>query len=164
MVLRENMKGLDRKYALMLFQPPHDYMLIEPGGVTAFVIRGQEGRIAYAGGKWRRRESLIRFWFGRDEPLGNPTQDALAAAAKVNKVLAEKLPTLRIPVRGVVVFSSPKAVLDVEPSPVPVIRSEELKDYLRGAGRLKDLPNSIQRKMREALGAPELPRGEALQP
>jgi hypothetical protein len=160
MVLRESLKGLERKYALMLFQAPHDYMLIEPGGVTAFVMRNQEGKIAYKGGKWKRRESLIRFWFGRDEPLGNPTQDALDASAKINKVLTEKLPTLKIPVRGVVVFSNPKAILDVEPSPVAVVTAETLKDYIRGAGKLKEMPNSIQRKMRDALGGPELPKGE----
>lgn len=163
-VLRENLKGLDRKYALMLFQSPHDYVLVEPGGVSAFVIRNQDGRIAYKGGKWKRRESIFRFWFGRDEPLGDPTQEALAAAAKINKILTEKLPTLKIPVRGIVVFSNPKAVLEVEPSPVSVVRAEELKDYLRGAGKLREMPNSIQRKMREALGAPELPKGEAQQP
>jgi hypothetical protein len=163
MVLRDSLKGLDRKYALMLFQAPHDYMLIEPGGVSAFVIRNQEGRIAYKGGKWKRKESVFRFWFGRDEPLGDPTQDALAAAAKVNTLLTEKLPTLKIPVRGIIVFSNPKAVLDLEPSPVPVLRAEELKDFLRGAGKQKELPNSIQRKMREALGGPELPKGEAQQ-
>ncbi|MCS6848774.1 MAG: hypothetical protein RMN52_13805, partial [Anaerolineae bacterium] len=33
-VLRESLKGLDRKYALMLFAEPTNYMLIEPGGVT----------------------------------------------------------------------------------------------------------------------------------
>jgi hypothetical protein len=163
MVLRENLKGLERKYALLLFQAPHDYILVEPGGVTVFIMRNQEGKIAYKGGKWKRRESLLRFWFGRDEPLGDPTHDALQAVGKVNKVLTEKMPTLKVPVRGVVVFSNPKAILDVEPSPVAVVRAEDLKDYLRGAGKLKELPNSIQRKMREALGAPELPKPETQQ-
>lgn len=160
-VLRESLKGLDRKYALMLFSAPTNYMLIEPGGVTVFVVRNQEGRITYKGGKWKRKESLLRFWFGRDEPLGDPTDDLNEELRKVNQALTEKLPTLKIPLRGVIVFSNPKAVLDVEPSPVAVVRAEDLKDYIRGAGRLKELPNSLQRKVREALGAPELPRPEA---
>ncbi len=160
-VLRESLKGLDRKYALLLFAAPTNYMLIEPGGVTVFVVRNQEGRITYKGGKWKRKESLLRFWFGRDEPLGDPTDDLNEELRKVNQVLSEKLPTLKIPVRGIIVFSNPKAVLDVEPSPIAVVRAEDLKDYIRGAGRLKELPNSLQRKVREALGAPELPRPEA---
>ncbi|BCX05557.1 MAG: hypothetical protein KatS3mg053_3495 [Candidatus Roseilinea sp.] len=160
-VLRESLKGLDRKYALMLFAEPTNYMLIEPGGVTVFVVRNQEGRISYKDGKWKRKESLLRFWFGRDEPLGDPTADITEELNKVNQVLSEKLPTLKIPLRGIIVFSNPKAVLDVEPSPIAVLRAEDLKDYIRGAGRLKELPNSLQRKVREALGAPELPRPEA---
>lgn len=160
-VLRESLKGLDRKYALMLFAGPTNYMLIEPGGVTVFVVRNQEGKITYKEGKWKRKESLLRFWFGRDEPLGDPTADLTEELQKVNQVLTEKLPTLKIPLRGIIVFSHPKVVLDIEPSPIAVVRAEDLKDYIRGAGKLKDLPNSIQRKVREALGAPEPPRPEA---
>ncbi len=159
-VLRENLKGLDRKYALMVFRNPTNYMLIEPGGVTVFVVRGQEGKVAYREGKWKRRESFLRFWFGRDEPLGNPTEDLTNEMNKVNAILTAKMPTLKVPLRGVVVFSNPKAELDVEPSPITVLRADALKDYLRGAGKLRELPNSIQRKVREALGAPDLPKAE----
>ncbi len=157
-VLRDALKGLDRKYALMLFQGLTNYMLVEPGGITVFVARGQEGKTAFREGKWKRKESFLKFWFGRDEPLGNPTADLHAEMAKVNKTLAEKMPALKVPVRGVVVFTNPKAILDVEPSPITILPAIELKDYIRGAGKLKDLPNSIQRKMREAVGAPDLPK------
>jgi hypothetical protein len=160
-VLRESLKGLDRKYALMLFAGPTNYLLIEPSGVTVFVVRTQEGKISYRDGKWKRRENLLRFWFGRDEPLGDPTEDLNEELQKVQRVLNEKLPTLKIPLRGIIVFSHPRAVLDIEPSPIVALRADELKDYLRGPGRLKDLPASIQRKVREALGAPDLPRPES---
>mgnify|MGYP000455393999 FL=1 len=160
-VLRESLKGLDRKYALMLFAGPTNYLLIEPSGVTVFVVRTQEGKISYRDGKWKRRENLLRFWFGRDEPLGDPTEDLHEELQKVQRVLNEKLPTLKIPLRGIIVFSHPRAVLDIEPSPIVALRADELKDYLRGPGRLKDLPASIQRKVREALGAPDLPRPES---
>jgi hypothetical protein len=160
-VLRESLKGLDRKYALMLFAGPTNYLLIEPSGVTVFVVRTQEGKISYRDGKWKRRENLLRFWFGRDEPLGDPTEDLNEELQKVQRVLNEKLPTLKIPLRGIIVFSHPRAILDIEPSPIVALRADELKDYLRGPGRLKDLPASIQRKVREALGAPDLPRPES---
>jgi hypothetical protein len=159
-VLRESLKGLERKYALMLFAGPTNYLLIEPGGVTVFVVRTQDGKISYRDGKWKRRESLLRFWFGRDEPLGDPTEDLNEELQKVQRVLNEQLPTLKIPLRGIIVFSHPRAVLDIEPSPFVVLRADELKDYLRGEGKLKELPASIQRKVRKALGAPDLPRPE----
>lgn len=159
-VLRDALRGLDRKYALMLFKGLTNYLLVEPGGLTVFVVRGQEGKTAFQGGRWKRKESFFRFWFGRDEPLGNPSDDLNNEMAKVSKALAEKMPTLKVPVRGVIVFSSPKAILDIEPSPITILPATELKDYIRGAGKLKELPNSIQRKMRDAVGAPELPKAE----
>jgi hypothetical protein len=62
----------------------------------------------------------------------------------------------------VIIFSNPKAELDLEPMPLRVLRAEDLKEYLRGEGKLDDLPKSIQRQMRAALNAPELPSGEKI--
>ena len=159
-VLREHLKGLDRKFALMIFKLPVDYVLIEPGGVTALIVKSQAGKIEYKNGKWKSRQGVLSYWMGRDEPLGNPTDEAKEALGKINKILVEKIPTLKISQRAIIVFSNPKAILDLEPAPIPVIRAEDLKDYLRGEGRLREMPNSIQRQMRAALDAPELPTGE----
>ena len=160
MVLRENLKGLDRKYALMIFKKPVDYLLIEPGGVTVFIVKSHQGKVEFKGGKWKSRQGVLSYWLGRDEPLGNPTEDANEALAKVGAIFKEKLPTLRIPLRAVIIFSNPKAVLALEPSPYHILRADELKDFLRGAEKLDDLPKSIQRQIRAALDAPELPSGE----
>jgi hypothetical protein len=54
-VLRDALKGLDRKYTLMLFQGVTNYLLVEPGGLTVFVVRGQEGRTGFQAGKWKRK-------------------------------------------------------------------------------------------------------------
>ena len=160
LALRENLKGLDRKYALMLFQDPTDYFLVEPGGVTALIMRNQAGRTAFVNGKWKRREGILQFWLGRDEPLGNPSNDATEAMKKLSEKLTAKYPDLKVPVRAVIVFTNPKAALDIEPSPIPVLMADELKNYIRSENKLRELPNSIQRKIRDALGAPELPKGE----
>src|SRR6266542_1309460 len=109
MVLRENLKGLDRKYALMIFKLPVDYVLVEPGGVTVLIVKAQQGRIEYKGGKWKSRQGVLSYWLGRDEPLGNPTDDATTALGKINAIFTEKIPNLRIPLRAVIVFSNPKA-------------------------------------------------------
>lgn len=162
-VLRDHLKGLDRKYALMLFQLPVDYVLVEPGGVTVLIVKAQGGPVAYKGGRWSRRESIFRQWFGREEPLGNPTGDATESLASINEILVQKLPTLKIPQRAIIIFSDPGAKLDVEPSPIPVLRADGLKDYLRGEGKWKELPASIQRQMREALGAPPVEKLESSQ-
>jgi hypothetical protein len=159
-VLRENLKGLDRKFALLIFKLPADYVLIEPGGVTVLVVKTQSGKIEYKNGKWRARRGFLNLWLGRDEPLGDPTNEAKEALGKINAIFTEKIPTLRIPMRAVIVFSNPRAILDLEPSPIPVLQAEDLKNYVRGEAKLKELPNSIQRQMRAALDAPELPPAE----
>jgi hypothetical protein len=162
MVLREKLKGLDRKFALMFFKEPTDYILVEPGGVTVFIVKGQQGKVAFKDGKWKSRQGVLSYWLGRDEPLGNPSEEATEALGKVNNIFKEKIPTLRIPLRAVIIFSNPKAELDLEPMPLRVLRAEDLKEYLRGEGKLDDLPKSIQRQMRAALNAPELPSGEKI--
>ncbi|MCS7062135.1 MAG: hypothetical protein RMN25_13355 [Anaerolineae bacterium] len=159
-ILRESLKGLERKYALMLFTLPAEYVLVEPGGITVFVVKTQSGRVTYKGGKWKRKENILSLWFGREEPLGDPGLEAVEAQQAIAKILAEKAPNLKIPLRAVIVFTHPKVELDVEPGPTAVVRAGELKDFLRGAGKWKELPNSIQRQMRAALGAPELPAPE----
>jgi hypothetical protein len=160
MVLREGLKGLDRKFALMVFKLPADYVLIEPGGVTVLIVKTQAGKIEYKNGKWKSRQGVLAYWLGRDEPLGDPSNEATEAMGKINKILTEKMPNLKVQVRAVIVFSNPKVELNFEPAPIPVLLANDLKDYLRGENKLKELPNSIQRKMREALDAPELPTGE----
>ncbi len=155
-VLRDSLKGLDRKYALMLFQKPTDYLLIEPGGITVLIPRGQEGAVIQAEGKWRYNRGFLRSWMGRDEAIGNPSADAQKAMADIKKVLDEKAPEIKVPLRAVIVFTHPRVQLNAEPGPVTALRAEELKDFLRAAGKLHELPKSIQRKMREALGAPDV--------
>jgi hypothetical protein len=160
MVLRECLKGMERTFTLMVFQQPVDYYLIEPGGVTVLIMKTQAGKIDFKGGKWKSRQGMLSFWLGRDEPLGNPDQEATESMAKINKIFTEKIPNLKIPLRSVIVFSNPKAELELEPSAIKVLRSPALKDYLRGEGKLKEVPKSIQRQIRTALNAPELPSGE----
>ncbi len=160
MILRECLKGMERTFTLMVFQQPVDYYLIEPGGVTVFIMKTQAGKLEYKGGKWKSRQGVLAFWMGRDEPLGNPDQEAIDSMAKINKIFTEKIPDIKISVRAVIVFSNPKAELDLEPSAIKVLRSPALKDYLRGDGKLREVPKSIQRQIRAALNAPELPSGE----
>ena len=152
--------GIDQCVARLgqrkLFQKPTDYLLIEPGGITVLVPRGQEGAVIQAEGKWRYNRGFMRSWMGRDEAIGNPSADAQKAMADIKKVLDEKAPEIKVPLRAVIVFTHPRVALTAEPGPVTALRAEELKDYLRAAGKLHELPKSIQRKMREALGAPDV--------
>jgi len=154
-VLRDSLKGLEKTNTLLLFQKPVDYLLIEPGGVTIFIPRGQEQRVTYCDGKWSYSRGLLRAWMGRDETIGDPTADATEAVAKVQAIIAAKAPDVRVTVRAVILFTHPKVVLDVEEGPITVLKAEDVKDFLRGGGRLSPLPKPVQRKIRTALGVAE---------
>jgi hypothetical protein len=155
-VLRDSLKGLDRKYTLQLFKEPTDYVLIEPGGISAFIFKNQQGKITFKDGKWKHSDNALSRIFGRGDALGNPKQDVDDAVTKIAALIKDKMPTYQVPVRGIVVFSDPKAQLALDPLPFAAVRPDEIKDYLRGAGKLKELPTSIQRQVREALDAPPL--------
>ncbi|MBX7212430.1 MAG: hypothetical protein K1X39_00320 [Thermoflexales bacterium] len=159
-MLRESLKGLDRRYALMLFRKPIDYYLVDAGGITALICKGQRGRISFENGKWKRRGSGLSGVLASEEPLGDPYDEATKSMATLQQTLAEKAPGLSVPINAVVVFTHPETTLQVEPGPIPVVRVADLKDYLRGAGKRRDLPASIQRAVRAALDAPELPAAE----
>ena len=168
LMLREKLKGLDRKYVLMLFQKPTDYYLVEPGGVTAIITRATGVRrnsqsastITYKAGKWNTRTSFFSSWFGQEEPFGDPMADAATAAKAINDQIAAYDANLKVPVRAVVLFTNTNLTLNIEPSPTAVLKIDDLKDFVRSTSKLKELPSSIQRKMREALGAPELQKME----
>ncbi len=155
-VFRDSLKGLDRKYTLMLFEKPTDYLLVEPGGLTVLIPRAQDTRVRFAGGKWHGNRTMMRTLMGRDEAIGDPHKDATSALAAIKKMLDAHAPDIKVPLRAAIVFVNPSVTLDAEPGPIPVLRADQLKDFLRGPGNLKELPKSIQRKMRGAIGAPDI--------
>lgn len=154
-VLRDSLKGLEKTNALLLFQKPVDYLLIEPGGVTIFIPRTQEQKVTYRDGKWSYNRGFLRAWMGRDETIGDPTADATEAIKKVQTLITAKAPDVKVTVRAVIMFTHPKVELDVQPGPVTVLKAEDVKDFLRGGGRLSPLPKPVLRKVRAALGVAE---------
>jgi hypothetical protein len=65
--------------------------------------------------------------------------------------LDEHLPDVEVPVRAAIVFVNPKVRLDAADSPVPAFYGKKIKAWLRGPGKLKPLPSTVQRQLAEAL-------------
>ena len=72
-VLAQGLKGLDNRYVLYQFRLPVSQVLCEPGGLTIFVLKTQEGQVLYQQGKWRNKQGWGRLlrWIGQ-EGLGKP--------------------------------------------------------------------------------------------
>jgi hypothetical protein len=135
--LEENLKGLSNKSVLYnYYHFPARHVLISPQGVFAMVTRFQDGSYTVSGSKWRTHRSALSSALSifRLDGVGNPNRDALQAADHVKKQLASIAP--EVEVQPLVLFVDPRAKLNIQDSPVPVLYVDEklkpsLKDYLR---------------------------------
>jgi hypothetical protein len=155
--LAKVLKGLDDQHALVQYLLPASHVLVEPGGCTAFVVKTQGGQVIYdpeKGGRWKHLQKGKFFrQFAGQEGIGLPDFEAERQAGKLERWLARHLPDIEVPVRGVVVFVNPNVTLEADASPVPALYGKKLKAWLRGPGKLKPLPDEVQRRLAEALGS-----------
>jgi hypothetical protein len=151
--LERVLKGLGQQYVLLNYKLPVPHVLLEPGGLTAVVVKSHKGHITcQEEGRWQHRQpgKFFRQLVGQ-EAMGAPDLDAQQQADKLRTFLADRLPDEEIPTRGIVVFVNPDADVDAGDSPVPTFYGKKVKAWLRGPGKLKPLPSSVQRRLSEVL-------------
>lgn len=161
-VIREGLKGISNKSVLYnYYHFPARHVLICPQGVYAMVTRFQEGHFTVEGDRWKTRKSAISRLLGifRFDSIGDPTADALRAAAHVQSILKPIAP--EIEVHPVIVFVDPKTDIVALKPTVPVVyptgkRSPVLKDLLRDVG--KDSRMSLTPEQIEAFEAATIRR------
>jgi len=151
-VLAQGLKGLDNRYALYQFRLPVSQVLCEPGGLTVFVLKPQEGQVLYQQGKWRNKQGWGRLlrWIGQ-EGLGKPELEVENEVQVLGEWLAERAADLKVPVRGVALFTNPKVELVLDNPPVPAMLPKQVKGWLRKAGKLTPLPNETLDRLTEVL-------------
>jgi hypothetical protein len=151
-VLAQTLKGFDKRYALYQFLLPVSHVLREPGGLTIFALKPQEGEVVFEDGKWHHRQGWGRLlrWVGQ-EGLGKPDLEIEHDVQTIQDWLQKQGGDLEVPVRGVVVFTNPKAQLRLEDPPVDAMSSKQLKGWLRKAGKLPPLPKEEQDRLVELL-------------
>jgi hypothetical protein len=136
----QGLKGIGNKAVLYnYFHLPARHVLIAPQGVFAIVTRFQDARFTVDGEHWTTHRSGIgrAFSLFRMDNIGNPTQDARRAAEHVKKLLEPIAPD--VPVQPVIVFTDPRANVEIISTDVPVVyaapkRDPGFKDYVRGVG------------------------------
>jgi hypothetical protein len=145
-VLTRGLKGFSNKFTLFNYTGPVPHGIVGPPGVVVFLVKSQEGQITVNGSRWKQAFSLRRlFAFFGSESLGNPTRDLKATVQAANKFIAKALPGAEVPVHAAVVFSSPKAELNVRDPEVPVLAEKDLKDFLKGLTK-EEIINADQRR------------------
>lgn len=144
--IRDGLKGMSNRSVLYSYYHfPARHVLIAPQGVFAMVTRFQEGHFTVEENRWKARKSIAGRIFSifRFDSVGNPSDDALRAAAHVQKLLQPIAPDIEV--HPLVVFVDPRAeVVAIKPS-VPVVfpsgkRAPLLKDVLKDYSKDKNMP------------------------
>ena len=149
-LLAKAMRGFGRSYRLYNYVLPVDHALLCPYGLFVLKVKKQEGEIRCQGKKWRRRFSLRRLWgLFFQEPLGNPTVEVQREIQRIRRFInsAELPPESEIPIEGVIVFTNPKAELEVIDPLVPVVHLKELKPFLRKLRGRRTIPEGTHKAL-----------------
>jgi hypothetical protein len=159
-VLERNLKGFDDKYAFFSHSLPTTYLMAGPNGVTIFAVRSDRGRVTVEGDRWREPFSITRIFtaFAR-EGVGNPNRDLEEQKARIQSLLAQStgdgaapgVNLAEVPINGAAVFLNSAAQLEINNPSVPVLRADQLKDYLRSRAKEVKLSNATQRGLVEFL-------------
>jgi hypothetical protein len=138
------LKGTDKKYRLYNYSLPAPNVLLTPYGVTVLLLKTLEGNITANASGWKINFSLMRIirWFSTEQ-LGDPTK-ALAAHEETMRVfITEHLGANAVPlIDGLIVFTSPRANVQVTNADLPVVIMKESEDALKNA--LKKPKNAQQ--------------------
>lgn len=152
------LKGFSDDYALLMYEVPGvPFVLVEPGGLTAILVKNHGGEVVFQDGNWNhnQRMKIVR-QFGGEESLGRPDRQAEDLAQLLEDYANERLPkNVDVPVRGIALFINPDVELNAEDAPVPVIWVGKLKDWLRNEGRRPRLPAEDREAIEEALDIAE---------
>ena len=153
-MLERNLKGLDDKFAFFSQSLPASYLLAGPNGITIFALRSDKGKVIVDGDRWKEPFSLMRFFtFFAREGVGSPNQDIELQKEKLRALLAQSDGLAEVPMDGAAVFLNPQIELQLNNPVIPVLKPEQVKDYVRA--RVKDarVPNATQKSLVEVLAA-----------
>ncbi len=143
------LKGTDKKYRLYNFSLPVPHVLLTPYGVTVLLLKNLDGQIYASQKGWRTNFSLVKFLrYFSTEPLGDPTKELAAQEAQIASFIQEHLGAdFKPPIDGYIVFTNPRAVVEVTNAELPVVV-------------LSQEPDALKNALKRPKGAPQLPKGD----
>lgn len=133
--LEKSLKGTDKKYRLYNYSLPVPNALLTPYGVTVLLLKNLDGRIYANQSGWRMSFDLLRLlrWFSAEQ-LGNPSRDLQAQIEKLEAFIHDRLgEEFSPPIDGLILFTNPKAVIEVSNVELPIVFVPEKPDSLKEA-------------------------------
>jgi hypothetical protein len=129
---------------------PVEHVLVTPSGVWVILVKKQPGQFSYDGRRWHQKASFLRVFTFLSEPsLGKPIRDLERDLALVRDRLAAVAGSAEVPLEGVIVFTDPRASLEVKGTSCPVITQDNLTAFFRR--ELRKRPVLEAKLMRESI-------------
>ena len=152
-VLSRALKGLDDKFTLYHYRTPTPHVLVGPDACYVLSVQQQGGKVSAHGKRWKQSLGWKWFfaWMGQ-ESIGNPVKSAQIEAESLERFFDKQLPGVNVPVKSVVVFTSPAVELDVVDTPVPVVHAKQLKDWVRAESKGERLASGARAELVNLLG------------
>lgn len=156
-VLEQTLKKFGNDYTLLNYVGPVPHLLVAPDGVYTFVVKSHKGEIRVNGSRVSRKFTwgrVLRFF--SDEGLGSPMTEAETRAKQVAKFLHQHLPEADVPyVKPVVLFSNKEAELIINEPAVTVMKTNELKTFLRDEAKTRNTSAEQRKKLIDLLSGSE---------
>ncbi len=153
-VLSATLKKFGNDFVLFNYttSPPH--VLLTPSRLYALVVKNQDGQITVNERRFSRKFTWNRFFrFFADEGLGAPAAEAENRVDKLEKFLRKNLAEEELPeIKPLIIFSHKDVDLTVNNTDIPVMRSNELKTYLREQDKNRAISAAQRQKLTQILG------------
>ncbi len=133
------------------------HVLLTPSRLYTVIVKNQDGQIAVNGRSFSRKFTWSRiFRFFADEGLGSPANEATQQADKLGKFLRKNLAAEeQLPeIQPMVIFSHKDVELVVNNPTIQVMRTNELKTYLRDNDRNKAISATQREMLTKVLSGP----------
>jgi hypothetical protein len=118
------------------------------------VVKNQDGQITVNERRFSRKFTWNRFFrFFADEGLGAPAAEAESRVDKLEKFLRKNLAEADIPeIRPLILFTHKDVELTVNNNDIPIMRTNELKTYLREQEKNRAISAPQRQKLTQLLG------------
>lgn len=152
--LTTSLKGLTKDYSLYHYLSPVNHLLVGPAGIWILESYYQRGTIVYEKGKWHQKGGgffLSYLKIFAQEGLGRPDLETQADLDNLYKFVSDKLGNEeKIPeINAILVFTNDQAILETEGSPIPAIKIDQLKEFIRTIGKKTSLPANEIKKIND---------------
>lgn len=153
-VLSTTLKRFSKEFVLFNYttKPPH--VLMTPTRLYVIVVKRQTGDITVKGSKFTRKFSWKRFFkFFAEESMGLPDAEAENGIDRLQKMLQKNLNDEEMPeIKAVIVFFDKNANLTIIDPTLPVLRTNELKSYLRENDKQHVISGPVRNQLIDMIG------------